>query len=72
MLHPLDLLLLLPFFGEVVINDEDALDRILVVEQRDAVLLERTGARGQFDDDFRIYALLLLDGLPEAGTLLRR
>ena len=28
--------------------------------------------RGQFDDDFRIRTLLLLDRLPETGSLLRR
>jgi len=67
----LDLFLSLPLPGEIVVDDEDALDRILVVKQRDAVLLEDMGARGQFDDDFRIYALLLLNRLPEARSLLR-
>ncbi len=68
----LDLFLSLPLFGEIVVDDEDALDRVFLVKKRNAILLERMGARGQFDGDFRIRTLLLLDRLPEAGTFLRR
>ncbi len=62
----LDLFLSLPLPGDVVVDDEDALDGALLIEERDTVLLERMGARGKFDDDLGVCPLLLLDRLPEA------
>ncbi len=70
MLHPLDLGFLFPFFSDVDIDDENALDRMLLTEKRDAILLKYAGSRRKFNNDLSMHPFLLLNQLLEPRTLL--
>jgi hypothetical protein len=64
-LHPPDLGLLFPFFSNVVIDVQDTGQLVLLVEERDPVLLQDVGPGGELYCNFAINLLLLSKHLPE-------
>ena len=70
MLHPPDLFLLLPLLGDVVIDVQDARQFVLIVEERDPVLLKNIGAGRELDRHFALNPYLIGEHLPDPFSFL--